>query len=178
MTLSIVTASKRKRPILRRLMELYLYDFSEFDHADIGPQGLYNYFYLDQYFTDPNRHPFLLRVNDRWAGFVLVTRHNYLTLELDTWVIGEFFIMRKYRRQGFGEVAACQIFDRFPGPWQVGQIQANKPAIAFWRKVVARYTGGQYLEHLLNDNRWYGPVQTFYSPPGSGPIQEDTWLIR
>ena len=178
MTLSITPAPKRDRPILRRLMELYLYDFSEFDLADIGPRGLYTYPYLDAYWIDPNRHPFLIRVEGRLAGFVLVTRYSYLNGEVDlalgaAWVIGEFFVMRRYRRQGIGEAAARQVFDRFPGAWQVAQLRENTPATAFWRKVIGRYTHGQYQEHQLDDENWCGPVQTFQSPPEGGPTQEN-----
>jgi predicted acetyltransferase len=176
-TITLIPAAETERPILRSLMELYLYDFSEFDLADIGPHGLYEYPYLDHYWTDPWRHPFLIRVEERLAGFVLVTRYNYLTGEVDpaqgaAWVIAEFFIMRRYRRQGVGEAVARQVFVRFPGPWQVAQIRENTPATAFWRKVIARYTAGHYQEHQLDDEHWCGPLQIFKSPPEGGPIQE------
>lgn len=172
MTLAILPIPKRDRPVLARLMELYLHDFSEFDQAEIGQRGLYTYPWLKMYYIDPGRTPFLLQVDGKWAGFVLVTQHNYFLPIWDHWVIGEFFIMRKYRLQGHGEAVARQIFDRFPGPWQVGQIYENTPAIAFWRKVIGRYTGGRYEEHLLDTPNWRGPVQVFYSPPDGGPIQE------
>ena len=32
--------------------------------------------------------------------------------------IAEFFILRKYRRQGVGDMAARHVFDLFPGPWE------------------------------------------------------------
>jgi predicted acetyltransferase len=168
MTFDLSPATEIERPVLRQLMELYLYDFSEFDLADVGPQGLYEYPYLDYYWTEPDRHPFLVRVEKRLAGFVLVTRYNYLTGERDpalgaAWVIGEFFIMRKYRRKGIGETVACQVFDRFPGEWQVAQLHENTPATAFWRKVIGCYSQGQYQETLLDDEHWHGPVQIFQS---------------
>jgi predicted acetyltransferase len=168
MNFQLAPAAEIERPILRRLMELYLYDFSEFDLADVGPQGLYEYPYLDHYWTEPNRHPFLMRVDERLAGFALVATYNYLTGERDlargaARVIAEFFVMRKYRRQGFGELAARQLFDLFPADWQVAQLRENTPAIAFWRKVIDRYTGGRYQELELDNERWCGPVQLFHS---------------
>src|SRR3990172_5018318 len=113
-------ADVTERPVLRHLMELYLYDFSQFDGADVGPSGLYEYPYLDHYWVEPDRSPFLVRVDGRLAGFVLVARYNYLTGMKDAWVMAEFFILRKYRHQGIGEYVAWYIFDLFPGPWQVG----------------------------------------------------------
>ena len=58
-----------------------------------------------------------------------------------------------------------RIFERFPGPWQVGQIIENVAAIAFWRKVISRYTHDNFQEHSLDNDNWHGPVQTFISPP-------------
>ena len=78
--------------------------------------------------------------------------------------MAEFFIMRKYRRQGIGEYVARYIFDQFTGAWQVGQIYENKSAIAFWRRVINRYSQGDFQEHDLNSEIWHGPIQTFTSP--------------
>jgi predicted acetyltransferase len=144
-------------------MELYLYDFSEIDRADVGPHGLYEYPYLDHYWVEEERYPFLVWVNGRLAGFALVSRYNYLTGGHDAWVIAEFFVMRKYRRQGVGEAAAWRIFELFPGDWQVAQLMENAPATAFWRKVIGRYTGGGFEEVTLDNDNWRGPVQKFES---------------
>ena len=171
-TIEVTPATANERPILRNLMELYLYDFSEFDGADVGPFGLYEYPFLDHYWTEPQRFPFLVRVEGQLAGFVLVTRYDYFggvygnAEGSGAWVIAEFFILRKYRRQGIGEEAARRTFERFPGRWQVAQIAQNTSATAFWRKVIARYTNGQFQETALDNEIWHGPVQTFQSPPG------------
>lgn len=164
MSIEVTTAIEAEKPILRNLMELYLYDFSEFDGADPGPDGLYGYPYFDNYWQEEDRHPFLVRKNGKLAGFVLVTRYNYLSGEPDHWVIAEYFVMRKYRSGGVGEHVARQIFDLFPGEWQVGQIRENASATVFWRKVIQRYTGGKYQEVSLDNERWRGPVQLFRSP--------------
>lgn len=169
MNIQVTPASLLEKPILRHLMELYQYDFSEFDATDLGPLGLYDYPYLDHYWVEPERSPFLVRVDGKLAGFVLVARYNYLTGNKDCWVMAEFLILRKYRRQGIGEHVARQIFDQFPGPWQVSQTNENPVAIAFWRKVINRYTQGGFQEHLLNNQIWHGPVQAFLSgPPQAG----------
>jgi predicted acetyltransferase len=167
MNIEISPANVSERPILRHLMELYLYDFSEFDSADLGPSGLYEYPYLDHYWVEPERSPFLVRLDGNLAGFVLVARYNYLTGFKDHWVIAEFFIMRKYRHQGVGEHVARTIFDQFPGDWQVGQINENTPATLFWRKVISRYTHDHFQEHILNNDHWHGTVQAFVSQPAT-----------
>ena len=77
--------------------------------------------------------------------------------------MAEFFVMRKYRRQGVGRTAACAVFDRFTGAWEIRQRQDNLDATAFWRRTIAGYTGGQYREVQWNDGTWTGPVQLFSS---------------
>jgi predicted acetyltransferase len=159
-------AAVEERPILRRLMELYQYDFSEFDRADVGPLGLYDYPYLDHYWVEEGRFPYLVRVNSKLAGFVLVSRYNYTTGAKDARVISEFFILRKYRHQGVGEQVARWVFSQHPGAWQVSEIPENQAAVRFWRKVIGRYTGESYTEHFLDNEHWHGLVQVFTTLPG------------
>jgi predicted acetyltransferase len=165
MNIQVTPAQVVERPILRRMMELYQYDFTEFDGTELGPLGLDDYPYLDHYWVEPERSPFLVRVEGNLAGFVLVARYNYPTGCKDSWVMAEFFILRKYRHQGIGESGARIIFGQFPGPWQVAQINVNLPAITFWHKVIDRYTLGGYQEHKLDNDHWHGLVQIFNSPP-------------
>jgi predicted acetyltransferase len=165
--IDISPAKEFEKPILRQLLELYQYDFSEFDGSDLGPLGVYDYPYLDHYWVESERAPYLVRVDGNLAGFVLIARHNYFTGLNDHWALFEFFILRKYRHQGIGEHVACFIFSRYQGSWQVAQITENMPATQFWRKVISRYTHGNFQEQTLDNEHWHGPVQTFTSPPQS-----------
>ncbi len=157
--IEVSPASIDDKSLIRRMMELYQYDFSEFENSDLDSNGCFGYSYLDHYWKEKDRHPFIVRVDGKLAGFVLVNRHTYLPE--NEWAIAEFFIMRKYRRQGIGKAAAFCIFDLFRGKWEVQEIEANIPAQRFWRKVIAEYTGGRYREAGLNNDLWKGPVQYF-----------------
>jgi len=159
MNIEVLPAALQDKPLLQRMMELYQYDFSEFDGADLDAHACYGYTYLDHYWVDEGRHPFLVRVDGKLAGFVLVS--DYVLLPGNERSISEFFILRKYRHQGIGKHAAYWIFDTFPGKWEVQQIAANLPAQRFWRSVIAGYTQGQYQEIEINDERWDGVVQHF-----------------
>lgn len=68
-------AAADEKPILRQLLELCEYDFSEFEGTDAGPHGFYGSRYLDHYWTEAGRHPYLIRVDGNLAGFMLVNRH-------------------------------------------------------------------------------------------------------
>ena len=148
----VVEASFDDKVVVRRLLELYAYDFSEFNDGDVDAHGSFGYPYLDHYWTEPDRRPFLFRVAGHWAGLALVrvgTPHD----------MAEFFVMRKYRRHGVGIVAARALFARVPGDWQVRQLTANPAATTFWRRAIP-----VTFTEALNDE---GPVQRFSIPDQS-----------
>ena len=152
-------AAFAEKPILRQLLELYEYDLSEFEGSDIGPHGFYGYRYLDHYWTEADRHPYLIRVAGQIAGFALVNRHG--VSGEDRWTIAEFFVLKKYRGQGVGEYAAAHVFDLRPGKWEVGQLAAHPGSHTFWRKVIRRYTNGRYEERQADAGSGFGPIQLF-----------------
>lgn len=164
-TVQVAEAAADEKPLLRRLLELYRHDMSEFDGADLSPHGLYGYRYLDHYWTEPDRHPYLIRVGGQLAGFALVNRHT--VSGEDRWSLAEFFVMRKYRGLGVGELAATHVFGLHSGAWEVKQLAAHPGSHAFWRKVIARYTGGRYEERQAQAPSDIGPVQTFDISPRS-----------
>ena len=63
-----------EREILGRLLEKYLYEFSQYDHSLFGENGLYGYPYLDAYGREEGRHAFFLRYQGKLAGFVLLNQ--------------------------------------------------------------------------------------------------------
>ncbi len=65
-------STAEEKSVLRNLLELYNYDFSEFDHADLDAHGFYGYGRLDHYWTEPGRYRFLVRVDGKLAGLVLL----------------------------------------------------------------------------------------------------------
>lgn len=137
MHIEIQSARVEDKPVLRNLMELCQHDYSEFNGSEVNEHGLFDYPYLDHYWTEPGRFPFLVRVAGKLAGFVLV-RALEATGDEPMWEMAEFFILRKYRRQGIGRIVAHQVFARFAGKWRVMQEKGNLPAQAFWRRVIER----------------------------------------
>jgi predicted acetyltransferase len=151
-----------QRPVLERLAQLYMYDFSEHTRGDVTEAGIFPFMDLDEFFARSVHHEFFIRVDGRLAGFALICRGEaFRDADECVWWMDEFFVMRKYRRLGVGERVATQLFDRFGGTWEVGQVSTNTGAQAFWRRVIGRYTGGEFEEFVLDDERWRGPVQYF-----------------
>jgi predicted acetyltransferase len=161
--ISLDPASAAERPLLESLFQLYAYDWSELVSLEIGRDGRFATPSLDAYWQEAHHHPFLIRVEGRLAGFVLIGARSRLTGTPGVFDMAEFFVMRKYRRQGVGFAAASAAFARFPGRWEIRQRNENAAATVFWRRVIARYTGGSYEEVRCDDATWVGPVQIFTS---------------
>jgi predicted acetyltransferase len=161
MNIQIRPAEPEEQSILENLMQCYQYDFSEIDGTDCDEQGQFVDEHLPLYWVEPERHPFLIRVDGRLAGFALVRQMTEREERPAPWSMAEFFIMRKYRRLGVGQRAAFELFERFPGRWEVAEIPENVSAIHFWRRVIADYTQGNFEEVTHPD--WQGPVQRFVS---------------
>jgi len=70
----VTPAAPEQEPILANLLELYGHDFSEFQDLDLGPDGRFGYKGLPLYWSEPDRHPFLVTVAGRLVGLVLVKR--------------------------------------------------------------------------------------------------------
>ncbi|MGG1664228.1 GNAT family N-acetyltransferase [Brevibacillus sp. NRS-1366] len=157
-TLTVVNVPAQEKQALKRLLELYIYDFSEFLPIDVDEEGIFGYPYFDEYWSDPARHPFFVKVDGKLAGFVLVRSFPNQSNE-SIYSIAEFFIMKRYRRHGIGMAVSHQIFRQFPGKWEVFQLKSNLPAIAFWRKSIADFTNRHFQERE-EDNKVF---QTFSS---------------
>jgi predicted acetyltransferase len=133
-------ALREHAPILANLLELYAYDFSEFHILDIGADGRFGYKYLPLY-CEPNRHPFLIRVDGKLAGLALVKRGSEISGNQTIWDMSEFFVLRGCRRRGIGMLAAQQVWRRFPGIWEVRVMQSNVLANLFWEQAISNFTG-------------------------------------
>ena len=161
MATSLQVAQRSDAPLLENLFQFYRYDFAELIGGDVGHDGRFSLPPLSAYWQDSWRHPHIVRVDGQIAGFAFVQQRSRITQASDVWDVAEFFVMRRYRRQGVGSDAALHLFEQFRGRWEVRQIHANLAATKFWRTVIARHTGGRYSERVYDDERWRGPVQSF-----------------
>jgi predicted acetyltransferase len=131
-------------------MQFYMYDFSEYTGTDVGPDGFFGgYPFLEEYWKEEsNKFPYIIKKDEKYIGFVFVRILDEGGMKYFS--IAEFFIMRKYRRKGFGALVAEQVFNLHRGRWEVYQMEANRSAQVFWRKVILEYTKGQFKEKTEN----------------------------
>jgi predicted acetyltransferase len=137
---AVTPATLEQRPILANLLELYTHDFCDFLELELQPDGRFGYIHLDLYWTDPDRHPFLIRVDEKLAGFVLVRRIRVESHPDPLWDMTEFFILRGHRNRGIGTAVAHKVWNQFPARWQVRVMAHNVRAIRFWEHAVTTYT--------------------------------------
>lgn len=140
----LVPIQEEDKSVLRNLFELYSYDFSEYTGEDLNTHGRFGYKYIDHYWTEEGRFAYFIKVNDQYAGFALIRTDIEGEFNDKVHGLSEFFILRKYRRQGIGQHVAHQLFDQFPGTWEVTQERENKPSILFWDKIIGAYTQEQF----------------------------------
>jgi predicted acetyltransferase len=139
--IEVIPAAPEQGSILANLLELYGHDFSEVFDLDLGGDGRFGYKNLPLYWTEPGRHPFLVKTDDKLAGFVFVKRGSEISGNEMVWDIAEFFVVRRYRRRGIGTQVAHEVWRRFPGHWEVRVMQANLAAYQFWMRAIPSFTG-------------------------------------
>jgi len=135
MEMEISLVKEEEKLILAHLIELYEYDFSDFEDTDVNGLGLYGYSYLDYYWTEKRRFPYFIKVNGFLAGFVMVCDYCYVSSQ-DTLVMSEFFVMKKYRGKGIGKRAAIDVLRKHPGKWELMVHPKNLVSHSFWDSVV------------------------------------------
>lgn len=142
MEISLERVGREQQSILWRLLQLYLHDMSEFTQENVDEEGVYPYFYFDEYWAPASgeeRYPWFIRVDGALGGFAMVR-----VTEAGERQMCEFFVMRRFRRLGVGSVAARMIFESIPGEWWVHQLRENRGAQTFWPQVIETVTGGQF----------------------------------
>ncbi len=152
---TLVKATLEDYPCIQNLARFYVYDLSRtcgFISKDwSAPKDeLYESFDYKCYFEEKDRHPYLIKINDELAGFVLI--HKQGTCPKTDWNMGEFFILAKFQGRGIGLQTAKEIWKIFPGNWEISVIPENIPALKFWRKSIQDFTNGQFQEQIKKIN--------------------------
>ena len=152
----VENAGARGREAIANLMQLYLYDLSEYEDGPLGERGLFDLgAYFNLYWSEVERHPFLIFLGDELVGFALIRE-----VVSGTFSMSEFFVRRGCRRSGVGATAATQLFHKFRGTWKVAELERNVPAQTFWRRVIGTYTNGRFSEEW-SEKQPKGPMQIF-----------------
>jgi predicted acetyltransferase len=151
MMIEVIPALISDKPVIQRMMELFRHDLSEFENTDLDEHGYFGYSYLDYYWVEADRCPFIVRVDSKLAGFVLINQHTYFPD--NQYSVAEFFILRKYRRRGVGREVAFYVFNLFFGRWEISQLYINVIAQKFWNETIRSYTADNYTKEIVETDR-------------------------
>ena len=145
-------------PALTQMLELYQYELSDIWNQDLDSEGRFGY--------DISKHQLaqrffahILLVDGHYAGFALVAPA--LVTQKEGFWMEQFFVLKNCRKAGNGFALAQHVFRSHPGPWEVGQMPSNPAAREFWRRVIARFTQGSFVEVEVTQGWWQGTVQRF-----------------
>jgi len=148
--IQVIPATLDDYSVIQNMARFYVYDISRFCGFTPGwecpADGLFECFDFKKYFEEPTRWPYLIKVGDELAGFVLVNRVG--TLITTDWNIAEFFVLAKFQGKNVARQVAIEIWNKFAGNWEVSVIPKNIPALKFWRKIISSYTNHNYTEEI------------------------------
>jgi predicted acetyltransferase len=117
---------------------------SEWFELDTGTDGRYSYDTASVW--TKGYHAYLAKAGDSIAGFALIGSGSKRLGDIGAHDVHEFLVMRKFRRRGIGRCMATFLWDAHPGAWVVRVLEANAPAITFWRCGISIYSLGSYKE--------------------------------
>ena len=143
--IKVCAAKESEKEIIRNLLEKYLCELSQYDGRGVNAFGLYGYRYLDNYWTEKERRPFLIYTDGKIAGFALVGE-NPRVFQNAKYSMNEFYILPPYRRKNFGTQAVNRLFEQFRGLWEIACHPKNAAANAFWEKLIDEYTDGDFTK--------------------------------
>jgi predicted acetyltransferase len=134
--------------LLRNLFEHYIHDMAEWFDIDTEADGSYSY--DTSLIWEKGYDAYVARVGESIAGFALIG------CDAGAYDVHEFFVIRRFRRSGLGQRMATMLWDEHPGAWLVRVLEANTPAVRFWRTAISQYSGGSYEEEGrdVNGRMW------------------------
>jgi len=120
------------------LYNLYLYDLSQYTGEDPQDNGVFDptntYLYLER----EELFPFFLQYEDKTIGIILICSPPFVPAGID-YTVQELFLLKKYRGMNIASKAVAKVLTHFEGKFSISQLEANKPAVNFWKKYYQEY---------------------------------------
>ena len=147
MNVEVREAGEAERSRIEELLDDYLAELNHHREICVGATSVAEYRYLKDYWSDNNRFPFTLWANSGLVGFALVRRIE--EEQPATFQIAEFFIKPRYRRCGIGRAAVIDIWERFPGRWELQVMNLNDSAVRFWERCISQQAKNWTVEEIV-----------------------------
>lgn len=140
MNVYITKVKKQEKEILFRLLQYSLFEESENDLNEMNDNAIFEYEFFDNYFNNKSYNAYFIKEEktDKLLGFIMV--NTYVQSCKNGHSIAEFLVIPKYRRNKIGRNMAYEIFDKYPGVWEVSPSYNSEKAYSFWKKTIEEYT--------------------------------------
>lgn len=147
-------ADETQTELLTNLYQLYMHDMSDWFEIETGPDGRFDN-EMETFWTE-NKSILIAWSGSQPVGFAVVQSAERFTGDPNGFDMKEFFVLRSYRRSGAGTQFIRHIWKSRPGGWIIRVVANNRPAVPFWRSVVAAYTENDFHEEktLRDGNEW------------------------
>lgn len=156
MNLILEKVKNDKKDVLYRLLQYSLYDESINDGNEMNDEGIFEYKYFDNYFTDDDREAYFIKNEEtnKLLGFVMI--NTFMQKSNNGHSIAEFMVIPKYRKNKIGKEIAIRCFNMYKGNWEVSPSIGSEQAYLFWKKVIDEYTNNnnEFLDgiFIFNNN--------------------------
>jgi predicted acetyltransferase len=147
MNVEVRQAGETEQGQIEELLSDYLAELSQHREICVGATSAAEYRYLKDYWSDSSRFPFTLWANSELAGFAFVRRTE--EDQEPVFQVAEFFVKRKYRRSGIGRAAVTNIWQRFPGQWELQVMNRNASAVQFWERCISQQAKSWKVEEIV-----------------------------
>lgn len=155
MDIQIESLRSEQKLLFVQLMQLYYYERSPYENLELGEKGYYEP-PLEENQIKEEKLPYLIRVDNNIAGFLLLGSQGKFIEGENTHRIDKFFILLKYRNLEIDLLAAKKIFDMYRGQWEVDYLYDDIANKNFWTKIIKEYTKGSYITCSSADKKEQG----------------------
>ena len=155
MTTRVEPATIHQKGTIVEFLDLYVHELRNLLGIDVKEHDIVAFSDLDQYWELEDHHPFLVYVDKKCIGFALVNKKTKLLS--GAYAFKEYFLLKRYRGKGIGKAAALDILARFPGEWEMSELEKDTALIHFWRNFIRECVNDNYSEQYLNGRY----IQTF-----------------
>jgi predicted acetyltransferase len=120
-----------EKPNVREMLSVYLRELGQYGDVD------YEYRFLDSYWIDPDRWPYIILVGERTAGFALINTWSPSGKGTD-FAVAEFYVLPEFRGSGVGRQAFSSLLSDRPGMWEFSVMSKNEAGKAFWERALEK----------------------------------------
>ena len=137
MSVNIARASLVQKYWIREELQSYLAELSRFADIDKNAKGQYDYPYLDHYWRQPDRHPFIIYLDNEPVGFLLVREDQDPANGSSLTEIAELYILPAFRQCSIASSAVRDVLGYFPGNWRATVFLGNDVVYCFWMQLIS-----------------------------------------